>query len=226
MKKLLCIILAACTLFINTTSYSQMSENEITEHYNKVSLEQKYTFNDIDIFPWAAEPVKELAKRGIVQGTGNGKFSPSNTVSRYEFIKMITGVCGIVNKNAASPFIDVDKEHWAYTYVASAFEAGMLDFYSPKMLNGIAPITREEIAYVSVCAMLKSMCLEDTSKNEPVFRDTDKMSDYAKDAIATLNELNIINGRDDGTFCPKDYATRAEAAKIIYNILIYIENNF
>ncbi len=229
MKKLLCIILTACTLFLNFTSYAQstqMSESEILEHYNKVTLEKMCTFDDIDIYPWAVEPIEELAKRGIVTGTGNRMFSPSNTVSRYEFIKMITGVCGIINKNAALPHNDITTDHWAYIYVASAFEAGMLDYYSPKIFNGAAPILREEIAYVSITAMIKSMCLEKTSKNAPDFIDTDKMSEYTKEAIATLNELGVINGRDDGTFCPKDYATRAEAAKIIYNILKIIESNF
>ena len=229
MKKLLCIILTSCTLILNITSYAQstqMNEGEILEHYNKVTLEKMCTFDDTHIFPWAVEPIEELAKRGIVAGTGNRMFSPSNTVSRYEFIKMITGVCGIINKNAVAPYSDLSSDHWAYIYAASAFEAGMLDFYSPKILNGAAPILREEIAYLSVTAMIKSMCLEKTSKNTPEFTDTDKMSEYTIEAIATLNELGVINGRNDGSFCPKDYATRAEAAKIIYNILKIIENNF
>ena len=226
MKKFICIIMTVLMSFPGITSYAAMTEDEIIEHFNSVSENRVTVFTDINSFPWAVEPISELAGRGIVNGAGDGLFLPQNTVSRYEFIKMITGVCGIVNQNAAAPHNDLDETHWAYVYVASAYEAGMLDIYSQKIFNGAAPITREEIAYVSVAAMIKSGCIEKAEATMPDFTDTDKMSSYSPYSIATLASLGVINGRGDGSFCPKDYATRAESAKIVYNVLSIIENNF
>ena len=51
------------------------------------------------------------------------------------------------------------------------------------------------------------------------FNDKDLLSDYAKEAVAKMVKLGILNGKNDGNFAPKDYCTRAEAAKILYGIL-------
>ena len=226
MKKGLCLLTVAFFSFSSLICYADMSKDDVINHFNDISSDRVIEFSDISKYPWAQEPITSLAKLGIVNGVGNGLFSPDNTVSRFEFIKMITGVCGLVNKNSASPYIDLDKTHWAYTYVASAFEMELLDIYSDKVFNGAAPITREEIAYISAKAMVKSGVIEDNQNQIPLFNDTDKMSDFSPSAIAVLASLNVINGRSDGSFCPKDFATRAEAAKIVYNVLNIAENNF
>ncbi|MBR3934786.1 MAG: S-layer homology domain-containing protein [Clostridia bacterium] len=226
MKKFLNLILCAVMMVSFVSSGYAMTQNEIIEHFQSVVNLKETTFGDTADFPWAIKPIAELAKRGIVSGTGNGMFSPQNTVSRYEFVKMITGVCGLVNPDATLPHTDIPKDHWAYVYVASAYEAGLLDIFSKVIFNGVAPITREEIAYVAIEAMIKNGTIGSAYAPVADFTDEDKISDYAKTHVATLNELGVINGRDDGRFSPKDFATRAESAKIIYNILCITETNF
>ncbi len=223
MRKTIYILLA---FLIFCTNVFAISQNEVIDHFYEVTEGKETLFTDISQLSWAVKPIEELAKKGIVNGVGGGLFMPQNTVSRYEFIKMITGVCGIVNENANLDFRDVPKDHWAYHYVASAKDMELLDIYSDIILNGQAPITREEMAYIGAKAMIKNGTLLSLSVTPPVFADSDFMSDFATRAVATLSELGVINGRGDGTFCPKDYATRAECAKIIYNILTIIENNF
>ena len=226
MKKLLCLITAVFIVFSSSVSYADMTKNDVINHFNDISSDRVIRFSDIEKYPWAQDAITSLANLGIVNGAGNGLFLPDNTISRFEFIKMITGVCGLVNKNAQSSYIDLDKTHWSYIYVSSAFEMGLLDIYSSKVFNGAAPITREEIAYISVGAMLKSGIIKDIQNNPPQFNDTYKMSEYSPTAIATLAFLGVINGRNDGSFGPKDFATRAEGAKIVYNVLNIAENNF
>lgn len=50
------------------------------------------------------------------------------------------------------------------------------------------------------------------------FNDENEIDEYAKEAVAALSKAKIING-DNGNFRPKSYATRAEAAKIVYEII-------
>jgi len=226
MKKVLCLITAIFLAFSSFICYADMTRDDVINHFDIVSSNKIINFSDISMYPWAQEAITSLAKLGIINGVGDGMFSPQSTVSRFEFIKMITGVCGLVNKNAKATYIDLDKTHWSYTYVASAFEMGLLDIYSSKIINGAAPITREEIAYISVKAMVKSGIIKEMEKQIPLFNDTDKMSEFSPSAIATLALLNVINGRNDGSFGPRDFATRAEAAKIVYNVLNIAENNF
>lgn len=225
MKKILSVLLISAICFSCSPSCA-MTQNEVIEHFEEVIKGKETEFVDLELYPWAAEPITALAQKGIVSGAGNGMFYPANTVSRFEFIKMITGVCGIINRDAKCSYSDVKSDHWAYVYAASACDAGLLDIYSRVILNGAAPITREEMAYIAANALVKCGALGQLITLEPEFSDRDKMSDFAPGAISTLNQLGVINGRGDGTFCPKDYATRAESAKIIYNILNIVENNF
>lgn len=225
MKKLISFILSLA--FILASSLAQcMTADEVIDHYTEVKEGYIYEFSDTYLYPWAIEPIRQLALRGIVKGTGGDKFSPEKTLSRYEYIKMITGVCGIIDDAADSPYRDVESSHWAYEFVSSAYKAGILDIYSEIILNGEAPITREEIAYISVKAMEYAEFIENDSKAVNLFDDRPAMSEYAIEPIAILSSLGVINGRGDGNFAPKDYATRAEASKIVYNILNIIESSF
>lgn len=225
MKKLISLILSSA-LFIAPTGAWCMTADEVIDHYTEVKDGKVSEFSDTYVYPWAVEPIRQLALRGIVKGTGGDKFSPAKTLSRYEYIKMITGVCGIIDDSAVSPYRDVDSSHWSYEFVASAHKAGILDIYSEIILNGEAPITREEIAYISVKAMEYAEFIENDGKAVNLFDDKAAMSEYAIEPIAILSSLEVINGRGDGNFSPKDYATRAEASKIIYNILNIIESSF
>ena len=49
--------------------------------------------------------------------------------------------------------------------------------------------------------------------------DFDDVAEYAQNAVLVMSEKGIINGKGDGKFYPNDYATRAEAAKIIYETM-------
>ncbi|HHW00656.1 MAG TPA: S-layer homology domain-containing protein, partial [Clostridiaceae bacterium] len=51
------------------------------------------------------------------------------------------------------------------------------------------------------------------------FTDEAEISGYAKEAVAAIQKAGIIKGTGDGRFAPKNNATRAEAAVIIYRLL-------
>ena len=51
------------------------------------------------------------------------------------------------------------------------------------------------------------------------FNDYSSISNYARDAVDVLSKAGIINGDNSGCFNPANYATRAEAAKMIYGVI-------
>ena len=51
------------------------------------------------------------------------------------------------------------------------------------------------------------------------FVDRDDISDYAKESVMLMKRLGVISGNENGEFKPKDFATRAEAAQIIYMMI-------
>ena len=57
------------------------------------------------------------------------------------------------------------------------------------------------------------------SKTKTDFNDYEEIAQYAKTAVSTLAGAGIINGMGDGSFEPNSPATRAQAAKIIYEVI-------
>ena len=59
--------------------------------------------------------------------------------------------------------------------------------------------------------------------NYLIFKDAYKFSAEGKKAIALMNMLGIFSGREDGTFDPSGNLTRAQMAKVLYNVMESLE---
>lgn len=177
-------------------------------------------FNDMHGFDWASEAVSSLAEKGIVNGVGENKFEPAATVKREEFVKMIVNAFNISadNTEKADEFKDVDKESWAYPYIAAATERGIINGTSDSAFGVGDDIKREDMAVI-IYRTLTSLNKIGGDLLKADFADYDEISDYAKAAVDSLSVEGIINGKDENRFSPADSATRAEAAVIIYRCL-------
>ena len=71
------------------------------------------------------------------------------------------------------------------------------------------------------CAVAAALALTCAAPAVPAsaasYRDTNR-TNYEK-AVDALSDAGIINGYPDGTFRPHDNLTRAQAAKIIYELI-------
>ena len=104
---------------------------------------------------------------------------------------------------------------WSYDYIAKAVELGIVTGVSETEFDKNSPITREDMAVMCMRA-LRSIGDYTEPENGADFGDVQSVSNYAAEAVAAMSERGVINGYDDNTFRPKNNATRAEAAKIIY----------
>ena len=173
------------------------------------------TFDDIKSVPWAVEAIESLAKCGIVNGKGNNKFCPDDFVTREEFVKMIVGAFSIPKSDSVPKLSDVKEGMWYYDCINSAYTYGIVNGNGDGTFGIGRNITRQDMARIA----LNILNYENKTYNAEtqfVFSDDAMISDYAKEAVYALYNLNIINGVSDTEFDPKGYATRAQAAKIIY----------
>lgn len=173
-------------------------------------------FSDLDSVSWAKDSIEKLASRGIISGMGNNKFEPQKNVTREEFVKIIVAAYNLIDENAQNTnFEDVDNKQWYAKYVASAYNAGIISGVSDTSFGTGEPITREDMAVIA----FRAAKLGKTQDGERFF-DDDLISGYAKDAVYTMKAKGMMRGKGDGIFDPKAYATRAEAAKMIDNMLL------
>mgnify|MGYP001040840920 CR=1 FL=1 len=180
------------------------------------------TFSDLNSVPWAKKAIENLAGRDIIKGKSieQNTFAPNDRITRAEFINLV--VSGLqFNKTPVGTFEDVKPGHWFYRNVLIAKNMGIVSGIGNNYFYPNEPITREDMAVILTRAMKIS---GNPFPNHNIsildkFSDKNKISDYALISMAILNGEKIINGKSSTTLAPKDYATRAEAAVILYNTL-------
>ena len=68
----------------------------------------------------------------------------------------------------------------------------------------------------TLCAKAKNLVSEDTVCE---FTDANSISGYALSSVVALCKTGAVKGFEDNSFRPKNNATRAEAASMIYNLI-------
>lgn len=173
----------------------------------------KNTFTDLVLTPWAEEAVYALRNMGIVSGKSETSFDPTSTVKREEFTKMLVLALDISGAELSDSFSDVDKDAWYYTYVASAVNTGLINGIGDGKFGVGGVISRQDMAVLIARALNYDETTLDSS-----FSDYEEISDYAKAAVTFVEKQGIMNGVGDNKFAPKMEVSRAQAAKVIFEL--------
>lgn len=190
-------------------------ENESSQTDND---EDKPLFNDLSGFEWAETAILNLAEKGVIAGYGDGLFAPSKFVNREEFIKMAVLAANVFNPDAECEFEDVDKNQWYYRYIASGVEQGIINGVRNDQFGTGYNITRQDMAVI-VYRLAEKKWIDISEKRDYIgFDDENLIAEYAKESVSKMYSANIINGVGDNLFAPTENATRAQAAKVLYDI--------
>ncbi len=177
-------------------------------------------FEDLNSVPWAYTAVSELFERNIVSGKSETRFAPNDRVTREEFAKMLVDMAGVQVDNSSNIFSDVIDGAWYKGYVNAAYNNGFCNGVGNGLFGVGTEITRQDMC-VMAYNVLNAMG-HNVPAGELIFDDAGAISDYAKEPVAGLSGAGIVNGVGSNRFNPMGNATRAEAAVIIYKVLMYI----
>jgi len=170
-------------------------------------------------FEWAMDAVEYCVSNDILSGDENGNFNPNDFVKREEFVKMLVAAADMYNENASCSFSDMVSGAWYYSYVASAYNNGLVFGVSENEFGIGNNITRQDLAVMCHRAAEKVKELE-AVRSGVEFSDAEDISDYAKAAVDSLYKAGVINGVGADEFAPLSTATRAQAAVMIYNLFL------
>ncbi|WP_168735666.1 S-layer homology domain-containing protein [Cohnella fermenti] len=179
-------------------------------------------FGDLASANWAKEMIESLAARGIVNGTGTGAFQPERTVTRAEFLKMLLGALELANVQTAAtlPFEDVEPGSWYEEAVSTAYSLGIVQGKSERQFGADDTITREEMAVMLYrAAQAAGVTLKTDADHDAAFGDASAIAKYSQEAVAAVRAAGLMGGFEDGIFGPKQAATRAQAAAVIYRFI-------
>lgn len=162
---------------------------------------------------WAESTIVEMTKRGIIQGYGNYRFLPDGAVSRAEAAAVLARAFRWTKENPLR-FSDIPASYWAYSAIAKATHAGIIDGYPDGTFRPDAFITRMDMALL----IAKSLGLAGKKRGGPPFSDIG--DDYwGAGILKQLKADGWIGGFPDGTFKPDLRATRAEFLNVLEKIL-------
>jgi len=175
---------------------------------------QRPDFSDLPPSYWAYQYIMSLVERGILNGVSATQFAPDYNVTREQFARMLVLALDIYDANATANFPDLATNHWAYTSVASAVNAGIILGHYDGTFGTGNNITRQEMAVMVTRAIENLPQINATQ----AFIDNADIALWAADAVSAMQQAGIINGFEDGTFRSLDNATRAQAARIIWGM--------
>ncbi|MDA2754861.1 S-layer homology domain-containing protein [Bacillus cereus] len=128
----------------------------------------KNPFTDIKGHLFEKE-ILALAKAGLVNGFGDGKYGPDDILTREQMAQVLTNAFKF-KATKTSKFADVDKNSWSYGAISALEENGVTigtggNMYSPKMF-----VTREaysQFLYNSINAVEKETKPEEKPEVKP-----------------------------------------------------------
>ena len=154
-------------------------------------------FKDVKASSWFGKYVIDLYNDGIINGTSATTYAPNDTLTWAAALKLL------LVSNGDLKAADATGADWSKNVIAKAAELGLV----AADLDGAKAISRLE--FCQVAAKLNKLA---ESKTESKF--TDCTDGY----VMALVDEKVINGMTETTFEPDASLTRAQIAKIIYQL--------
>lgn len=154
-------------------------------------------FKDVKVSSWFGKYVIDLYNDGIINGTSATTYAPNDTLTWAAALKLL------LVSNGDLKAADATGADWSKNAIAKAAELGLV----AADLDGTKAISRLE--FCQVAAKLNKLA---ESKTESKF--TDCTDGY----VMALVDAKVIDGMTATTFEPDASLTRAQIAKIIYQL--------
>ena len=154
-------------------------------------------FKDVKVSSWFGQYVIDLYNDGVINGTSATTYAPNDTLTWAAALKLLLVSHG--DLKAA----DATGADWSKNAIAKAAELGLV----AADLDGAKAISRLE--FCQVAAKLNKLA---ESKTESKF--TDCTDGY----VMALVDAKVISGMTETTFEPAASLTRAQIAKILYQL--------
>jgi len=173
-------------------------------------------FGDVTADTWYTDAVLYNAEKSFMNGTGEGKFSPSVAFTRAQMVQMLANIDGAdleAYKNSES-FTDVSSDKWYAPAVEWAYKNGVTGGIGEGKFAPERKVTREQIAKF-LCSYAESKgALLPEGADLSAYPDSQSVSSWAKDYLSRAVALGLIKGTDGNKLSPLSNATRAQIAVI------------
>lgn len=210
MKQKFCPLLLTLMILIGVATPAQASAS---------------TFTDVPENHWANSYVEQAYAAGWVRGMGGGRYEPKGTLTRAQFLTMMTNAFyggDVVNVNVPN------GSSWYAACWSIAQTHNLHEGTSMKNLSDLtSPISRYDMAQVIVNILSGkgiSASATEAKSAQAKIQDWSNVPSQYRNAVSEAYALGIINGRS-GNFAGQETMNRAEGATVLCRIEEAITKN-
>lgn len=194
-------------------------EGRVLSEAMKVA-EEKTGFTDIKGH-WAEEYINSVVENKIFNGTSKTTFEPNANITRAMIVTTLYRLEGMPKVEKPAEFSDVKTNTWYSDPIAWAAANEIVKGYEDKTYKPDQEVTRQEMAAI-LSRYLAYKAVPVTPMLPEAFADQDKIGTWALTDVQTVQLAKIMSGRPGNIFDPQGKATRAELAKVMYQINLLV----
>ena len=169
-------------------------------------------FSDVDVNTDEGKAIMKMQSYGYIQGVGDGRFLPQNTLTRAEFVTIINKMYDF-KAYGDNIFKDIAETDWYYKDVLAAVQAGYIKGMGDGTFKPNQSVTREQ-----VCVMLNGILK--TERLPISVTINDEVSDWARESVECLVSNRLFILEDGGIFRATKPITRSEACVALEKCII------
>ena len=176
---------------------------------------KRMRFKDVREDDWFYDAVRSVYEKGQMNGLSKTAFAPKDPLNRAMLVMILWRMDGSpASEGDGGDFTDVEPGSWYEEAVNWAAEKGIAKGFEDGTFRPDTEITREQ-AVTILWRMNGSPASEGDGGG---FTDTDRISEWAAEAMEWGVSSGLISGRGNGKLAPQDTITRAEAAALLQRL--------
>jgi len=191
-----------------------------TEPKRFLFSEEGNLFTDMDPEQWYYSAMDHAAAKGWLQGSGDGKMNPTQTMTRAMLATILWRMEGSPSVKTEAVFSDVVPGSYYEDAVSWACEAGIFLGSGDGTFAPDRPLTRQELAKV----LSSWLCADEDDlpqgELQALYADNASIAPWALDAVMQMAELGIMEG-SSGCFHPQQTTNRAQVATVLMRAEAY-----
>ena len=170
---------------------------------------------------WAARAFTFAQLRGILYETD--VHALATPLTRGTFTTMIAKALNLQPAEDAHPFFDLTEDHVQNAAIQAAVHSGLVTGYPNGNFEPERLLTREEaLMILSRCLHLNPVEI-DAKAELAQFADAGEIDTWAIEGISACLKARLVEGNAQGKIVPHASLTTAEAAALMYRLLLHLE---
>ncbi|WP_339838672.1 fibronectin type III domain-containing protein [Paenibacillus sp. FSL R7-0272] len=200
----------------NSKNKDEEQNKDTTNTQSGGITSRRVAFLDIDQ-TFNKDQITWLAEHNIIQGVSSTRYEPHRPITRAEFTALIVRLMRLdISLKPSHVFQDVNDTDWFAPEINTAAERDVVQGMGNGKFAPHALVTREQAS--KIIANVVHQIRSEPITSHKTFTDQVDVSNWAREEVAELAGIYMINGYEDGSFRPLQALSRAEAAALIFRL--------